>query len=80
LNDARASHPIARITFNPETSCYGFAINFPGHPIHHRIDTFESVEQALRWVDPWQERVWEEASDADESSVLISWEKKAGAF
>jgi hypothetical protein len=35
--------PIAKITFNPETRCYGFTINFPGHPIHHRIDSFETV-------------------------------------
>jgi hypothetical protein len=31
--------------------------NFVGHPIHHRIDTFDTLEWALRWADPWNERV-----------------------
>jgi len=26
----------------------------------------------MRWADPWQERVWVEPGDADESSVLVS--------
>lgn len=71
--------PIARITFNPDTRCYGFAFNFEGRPAHHRIDTFDTLEWALRWADPWQERIWEEASDADESAVLVSIWKKLGA-
>jgi hypothetical protein len=27
---------------------------------HWAIDTFTSLEDVLRWVDPWLERVWEE--------------------
>jgi len=40
----------------------------------------ESVEDAMRWADPWGERIWEEASDADESAVLVSTRKRAGAL
>jgi hypothetical protein len=72
--------PISRITFNPQTRCYGCAFNFEGRPVHHQIDTFEPLEWAKRWADPWQERVWEEASDADDSAVLISTRKKPGAL
>jgi hypothetical protein len=47
-----------------------------------RMDHFkqhfrETLELALRWCDPWNERIWEEPSDADESAVLISRSKKA---
>jgi hypothetical protein len=62
------------------TRCYGFAFNFAGRPVHHRIDTFDTLEWALRWADPWQERIWEEASDADESSILVSRPKRPGAL
>ena len=70
--------PIAKITFNPETRCYGFAFNFTGRPVHHRIDSFDTVESALRWADPWNERPWEESSDADERTALVSRAKKPG--
>jgi hypothetical protein len=72
--------PICKITCEPQTRFYGFTFHFEGHPIHHRIDTFETLELAMRWADPWSERVWEEASDADESAVLVSRRKKAGAL
>ena len=42
------------------------------------IDTFESVNWALQWADPWGERIWGEPSDADESAVLVSMRKKDG--
>jgi len=48
--------------------------------VHHAIETMESVEDAMRWADPWGERIWEEASDADESAVLVSTRKRAGAL
>ena len=72
--------PIGKITFNPETRCYGFTFNFPGRRVHWEIETMESVKDALRWADPWGERIWEETSDADETAVLISTRKKAGAL
>lgn len=72
--------PIAKITFDPQTRCYGFAFHFEGRPVHHRIDSFETLEQVMRWADPWNERVWEETSDADETAVLISMRKKPGTL
>jgi hypothetical protein len=42
--------------------------------VHHRI------EWALRWADPWNERIWEVPSDADESAVLLSTRKKPGVL
>jgi hypothetical protein len=72
--------PTGRITFDPQTRYYGFSFHFEGHLVHHRIDTFETLEHALRWADPLSERIWEEAGDADESAVLVSRRKKAGAL
>jgi hypothetical protein len=48
--------------------------------ILHRIDTFDTLEWAKRWADPWDERIWEGPSDADETAVLISTRKKPGAL
>jgi hypothetical protein len=48
--------------------------------VHHCTDTFESVERAFSWADPWNERVWEEPSDTDETALLISTRKKPGAL
>jgi len=47
------------------------------HPVH-TIDAFDSVEQALRWCDPQREHICEEASDADETKLLISRDYKQG--
>jgi len=54
--------------------------NFAGRRVHWAIKTMESVERAMLWADPWGERIWEEASDADESALLISVAKKPGAL
>ena len=72
--------PIGKITFNPETGYYGFTFHFEGQRVHHQIDTFDSKESAKRWADPWDERIWEEPSDADETAVLISTRKTLGAL
>ncbi len=48
--------------------------------MHYRIDTFDILEWALHWADPWQERIWEEPSDTDESAVLVSRAKRLGAL
>jgi hypothetical protein len=40
----------------------------------------ESMEWAMRWADPWNERIWEEPSDTDETAMLISTRKKPGAL
>jgi hypothetical protein len=71
---------IGKITFNPQTRYSGFTFHFEGHRVHHKIETFETLKHAMRWADPWSERIWEQPSDADESAVLISTRKKAGAI
>ena len=70
--------PETIIFYDSATGCYGFSTRFPGEPPQHRIDTFNSVEDALRWCDPHRERIWEEASDADETKLLISRDFKKG--
>ena len=71
--------PEISITFDPATRCYGFSTRLPGMRPHWKIDTFASLEDVMRWTDPWRERVWEEPSDAGEDRILISREKKPGA-
>jgi hypothetical protein len=62
-----------RLFFELEvTRCYGFSIRLPGMRPHWMIDTFTSLEDVLRWVDPWRERAWEEPGEADESRTLVS--------
>ncbi len=46
--------------------------------MHHKIDTFSSVDDALGWCDPHREHIWEEPSDADESKLLVSRDFKEG--
>jgi hypothetical protein len=58
--------------------CYGFSTRLPGVRPHWMIDTFTSLEDVMRWVDPWRGRVWEEPSDADESRILVSRSEKPG--
>jgi len=70
--------PETTIFYDPETGCYGFSTRFPGRHVHHRIDTFNSVQEALAWCDPHREHIWEEASDADETKLLISRDYKEG--
>ena len=70
--------PIGKIVFNPETGYYGFTVHFEGQRVHHQIDTFHPIESAKRWADPWDKRIWEEPSDDDETSPLISTRKKPG--
>ena len=70
--------PETIIFYNPATGFYGFSTSFPGEPSHHTINTFDSVEQVLQWCDPHREHIWEEASDADETKLLISRDYKEG--
>ena len=48
--------------------------------MHHRLDTFDTLEWALRWADPWSERIGEEPSDAGETAVWISIRRRPGAL
>jgi hypothetical protein len=70
--------PETIIFYDPATGYCGFSTSFAGQPPHHTIVTFNSVEDVLRWCDPHRERIWEEASDADETKLLISRDFKEG--
>lgn len=72
--------PEISITFDPVTQCYGFSTRLPGLRPHWAIDTFTSLEDVMRWVDPWTERGWEEPAEADDSRILVSRLKKPGAL
>ena len=70
--------PETTIFYDPATGWYGFSTRFPGQHPHHSIATFDTVEQALAWCDPHREHIWEEASDADETKLLVSRDYKEG--
>ena len=72
--------PEISITFDPATRCYGFSTRLPGMRPHWMIDTFTSLEDVMRWVDPWRERVWEEPGDADEKPDTRVAERAWGAL
>lgn len=64
--------PETVIFYDSAAGHYGFSTRFPGQPPHHSINTFDSIEDVLRWCDPHREHIWEEASDADETKLLVS--------
>ena len=70
--------PETTIFYDPASGCYGFSTRFPGRHPHHSIATFDTVDQVLAWCDPHRERIWEEASDADETKLLIARDYKEG--
>ena len=57
--------PETTIFYDRATGNYGFSTRFPGRHLHHAIDTFNSLEEALAWCDRHREHIWEEASDAE---------------
>jgi hypothetical protein len=70
--------PETTIFYDSAAGCYGFSTRFPGRHPHHSIATFDSVKDALRWCDPHRGHIWEEASDADETKLLISRDYREG--
>ena len=70
--------PETTIFNDPAIGSYGFSTRFPGQRPHHTIATFNSVDEVLAWCDPHRERIWEEASDADETKILVSRDFKEG--
>ena len=70
--------PEITVLYDPATGCCGFSTRFPGRPPHHSIAMFNSFEEVLAWCDPHRERIWEEASDADETKLLVSRNFKKG--
>jgi hypothetical protein len=62
--------PQAAITLNPETQKYGFVVWMPGKKPHYAmVEVFDTQKDALEYIDPHSERVWE-APEADEVSIV----------
>ena len=73
--------PEITIFYDPATGCYGFSTPLPLGVIRiTRLTTFDTVDQVLAWCDPHREHIWEEASDADETKLLISRDYKQGTL
>jgi hypothetical protein len=69
--------PECIVRYNSETRLFAFEVRFAGQRPHYAIDVFEWLDMLMRWIDPHNERVWEEPSDADEIKILISrWYKE----
>jgi hypothetical protein len=71
--------PIAEVFAVHETGYFGFRYRFEGRPPHYSLDTCLTLQDALDSYDLHRERVWEEASDADETRILISRSYKPGS-
>jgi hypothetical protein len=71
--------PIAEVFAVPGTGYFGFSFRFDGRPPHYTLDTCLTLQDAIDYCDPHRERVWEEASDADETRILISRSYKPGS-
>jgi hypothetical protein len=71
--------PIAEVFAVSGTGYFGFTFRFDGQPPHYILDTCLSLGDALASCDPHGERVWEQASDADETRILISRSYKPGS-
>lgn len=65
--------PLARLTFDPQTGCYGFDFRFEGRRVHESMSSFPSLEWEKRWADPWNElRLGRGLRTHTVSSVLAS--------
>jgi hypothetical protein len=71
--------PIAEVSAVPGTGYFGYTVRFDGRPPHDILDTCLTLQDALDSCEPQRERVWQEASDADETRILISRSYKPGS-
>ena len=71
--------PIAEVFQDSETGYFGYRYSFEGRPPHYTLAAYPTLEATLAACDPHGERVWEEASDADESKILISHAYQPGS-
>jgi hypothetical protein len=70
--------PHAAITFHPETKLYGFSVWMPGRRPHYCMDVFATPTDAKQWLDPWNDRIWEESGDGS-TLVEVSRKYKPGS-
>jgi hypothetical protein len=79
MDVASAGKIITEVFCVPETGCIGYGYRIEGRPVHYTLDTCLSLEAALDACDVHREHVREEASDADETKLLISRSVKPGS-
>jgi hypothetical protein len=72
--------PQAAISVNPETGKYGFTVWIPGKRPHYTMEgVFATPADALDWLDPHRERIWEEPLPASAALVAVSRGYTAGS-
>jgi hypothetical protein len=71
--------PIATIFHSSEAGYFGFNYCFAGCSPHYEMVVFDSVESALAYCDPHHEYIWKKPTDADEKTLVISRDFKAGS-
>jgi hypothetical protein len=49
---------------------FGFVVHLEGFTPHYQVHNFDSQEAAHRWMDPWQECVWEEPDESSGDCIL----------
>jgi len=70
---------IAEVYHHPQTGYFGYRYFFEGRLPHYTLAGYPTLPATLAACDPHSERVWEEASDADENKILISRAYKPGS-
>jgi hypothetical protein len=72
--------PQVAVTVNPETGQFGFKVWFARKKPHYLMaGAFATKKDALEYLDPHNERVWEEPQRDDASIVTVSTRYKEGA-
>ena len=64
--------PICEIFWDGASQQYGFRCYFDGLRPHQQMIVFSSQQNAMDWIDPQRERIWEEPRDARGEVRLIS--------
>jgi hypothetical protein len=64
--------PITEVFHDPEAGYFGYRDFFEGRPPQYTLAAYRTLPGTLAACDPHGERMWEEASDADENKILIS--------
>ena len=75
----RYAIPQAAITIDPQTQKYGFVVWFAGKRPHYvMVEIFDTQKDALEYLDPHNERVWESPQTDEASIVAVSTRYKEG--
>jgi hypothetical protein len=64
--------PQAAITFSADAGLFGFSVWMPGRRSHYVMETFRTEHAARNWLDPLNERIWEEAPPEAGNVISVS--------